>query len=284
MIRQKSFENENACLYLVATPIGNLQEMTPRAIEVLKSVDLIAAEDTRNTLKLLRAYDIKTHCIAHHSYNEKESAEGILDLLRNGKNVAIVSDAGYPLISDPGQILVDLAGKEGFNVIPISGCNAALNALVASGICAQPFMFYGFLPVKENDCKNRLEELKQIPAALIFYEAPHRIDKMLRACLEVLGDRHAVLARELTKKHEEFLRGTLSELVEVAGDLKGEMVLVVEGPKKEKQAEVSMEKLVDLVEETIQEGYSTKEAIKKIAQEFQISKNDLYSSYHQKQK
>lgn len=283
MIRQKSFENEKPCLYLVATPIGNLQEMTPRSVEILKSVDVIAAEDTRNTMKLLRAFDIKTHCIAHHSYNEKESAEGILELLRGGKNVAVVSDAGYPLISDPGQILVDSAAKEGFNVIPVSGSNAALNALVASGICAQPFMFIGFLPVKENDCRNRLEELKNIPAALIFYEAPHRIEKMLKRCLEVLGDRNAVLARELTKKHEEFLRGTLSELVEAAADLKGEMVLVVEGSTGQMQ-EVSMEEMLQFIEEEIDKGLSAKEAIKKTAQEFHVSKNELYDFYHQNQK
>lgn len=283
MIRQKSFENEKPCLYLVATPIGNLQEMTPRAVEILKSVDVIAAEDTRNTLKLLRAFDIKTHCIAHHSYNEKESAEGILELLRGGKNVAVVSDAGYPLISDPGQILVDSAAKEGFNVIPVSGSNAALNALVASGICAQPFMFIGFLPVKENDCRNRLEELKNIPAALIFYEAPHRIEKMLKRCLEVLGNRNAVLARELTKKHEEFLRGTLSELAEAAADLKGEMVLVVEGCKKQMK-EASMEEMLKFIEEEIHKGLSAKEAIKKTAQKFHVSKNELYDFYHQNQK
>lgn len=283
MIRQKSFENEKPCLYLVATPIGNLQEMTPRSVEILKSVDVIAAEDTRNTMKILRAFDIKTHCIAHHSYNEKESAEGILELLRGGKNVAVVSDAGYPLISDPGQILVDSAAKEGFNVIPVSGSNAALNALVASGICAQPFMFIGFLPVKENDCRNRLEELKNIPAALIFYEAPHRIEKMLKRCLEVLGDRNAVLARELTKKHEEFLRGTLSELVEAAADLKGEMVLVVEGSTGQMQ-EVSMEEMLQFIEEEIDKGLSAKEAIKKTAQEFHVSKNELYDFYHQNQK
>lgn len=284
MIRQKSFENESSCLYLVATPIGNLSEMSPRAIEVLKSVDVIAAEDTRNTMKLLRAFEIKTHCIAHHSYNETESSEGILNLLRSGKNVAIVTDAGYPLISDPGQVLVQLAAKEGFNIIPISGSNAALAALVASGLCAQPFMFYGFLPVKENDCLHKLEELRKVPVTLIFYEAPHRIEKMLKRCLEVLGDRNATLARELTKKHEEFLRGTLSELIEVASDLKGEMVVVVEGAKIEEEVNMSMDELVEEVEHFIHEGYRVKEAIKETAQKFNVSKNELYAAYHQNHK
>mgnify|MGYP001485405130 FL=1 len=206
MIRQKSFENEKATLYVVATPIGNLEEMTPRAIHVLESVDVIAAEDTRNTLKLLNYFGIRTRLIAHHQHNEEQSANGLLELLRQGKNVAIVSDAGYPLISDPGSVVAKKVMEEGFNVVPISGSNAMLNALVASGMNTRHFLFYGFLKAQEKERIRELHELKYYPFTIVFYEAPHRIEKMLKSCLEVLGNRQICLARELTKKHEEFIR------------------------------------------------------------------------------
>ena len=160
MIRQKSFEEGQTCLYLVATPIGNLQELTPRAISILKEVDLIAAEDTRNTMKLLSHFDIHTKVIAHHAHNEKQSTEGILQLLHEGKQIALVSDAGYPLISDPGQTLVPRAIEEGFPVIPVNGSSAMLSALVASGLCAMPFYFHGFLPAKTSAARKELNELK----------------------------------------------------------------------------------------------------------------------------
>ena len=170
MKRQKSFENGKATLYLVATPIGNLEELTPRAIRILNEVDIIAAEDTRNTMKLLSHFDIKTRCIAHHSHNEHESAKGLLNLLDEGKNIAVVSDAGYPLVSDPGQVIVQLVIEAGYNVVPISGASAGLNALVASGICAQPYMFVGFLKASENERRKECLELKGIRQTLIFYE------------------------------------------------------------------------------------------------------------------
>ena len=159
MIRQKSFENEKATLYVVATPIGNLEEMTPRAIHVLESVDVIAAEDTRNTLKLLNYFGIRTRLIAHHQHNEEQSANGLLELLRQGKNVAVVSDAGYPLISDPGSVVVKKVMEEGFNVVPISGSNAMLNALVASGMNTRHFLFYGFLKAQEKERIARIKVL-----------------------------------------------------------------------------------------------------------------------------
>ena len=215
MIRQKSFENEKATLYVVATPIGNLEEMTPRAIHVLESVDVIAAEDTRNTLKLLNYFGIRTRLIAHHQHNEEQSANGLLELLRQGKNVAIVSDAGYPLISDPGSVVAKKVMEEGFNVVPISGSNAMLNALVASGMNTRHFLFYGFLKAQEKERIRELHELKYYPFTIVFYEAPHRIEKMLKSCLEVLGNRQICLARELTKKHEEFIRGTIEEVLEI---------------------------------------------------------------------
>ncbi len=281
MKRQKSFENEQPTLYLVATPIGNLQEITPRAIEVLKSVDVIAAEDTRNTMKLLNYFDIHTRCIAHHMHNEHESAKGLLNLLEEGKNVAIVSDAGYPLVSDPGQIIVSMVVEAGYNVVPISGANAALNALVASGLSAQPFMFVGFLKANENERKKACLELQKIKQTMIFYEAPHRVKKTLETFLEVFGNRQLCLAREITKLHEEFIRGNVSEILAIADDLKGEMVLVLEGYNEDIVAkEIPYSVIYEHITCYIEQGFSTNEAIKKVAKEHGISKNEIYKMYH----
>lgn len=279
MKRQKSFENEKATLYLVATPIGNLNEMTPRAIQVLKEVDVIAAEDTRNTMKLLSHFNIKTRCIAHHLHNEKESTNGLLKLLAQGSDIALVSDAGYPLLSDPGQYVVEQVIEAGFSVVPISGANAGLNALVASGLSAQPFLFYGFLGNGEKERLQSLHEIKDLPYTVILYEAPHRIEKMLKSAREVLGNRRICLARELTKKHEEFIRGTISEVLEIVDDLKGEMVIIVEAGQSEKE-EISLIHLSGRVNEYIAEGLSSKEAIKKVAKEYGVSKNELYKEFH----
>lgn len=276
---QKSFDKEGAKLYLVATPIGNLSELTPRAIEVLENVDVIAAEDTRNTMKLLHHFNIKTRVIAHHMHNEKESAKGLLKMLHEGMSIAIVSDAGYPLLSDPGQYVVNEVLNENYPVIPISGSNAAINALVASGLVAQPYLFYGFLGNSEKERVQSLQELKDLPYTFIVYEAPHRIEKMLQTCLDVLGNREICLARELTKKHEEFIRGNIVEVLSIVSTLRGEMVVVIEGCKKEK-ATIEVGALTALVDTYSSEGMSTKEAIKKIAKEYGISKNDLYKEYH----
>lgn len=282
MIRQKSFENEKATLYVVATPIGNLEEMTPRAIHVLESVDVIAAEDTRNTLKLLNYFGIRTRLIAHHQHNEEQSANGLLELLRQGKNVAVVSDAGYPLISDPGSVVAKKVMEEGFNVVPISGSNAMLNALVASGMNTRHFLFYGFLKAQEKERIRELHELKYYPFTIVFYEAPHRIEKMLKSCLEVLGNRQICLARELTKKHEEFIRGTIEEVLEIVDDIKGEMVVVIEGCSEEKNpGEDQASPLVhEQIKTYIDGGLTTNEAIKRVAKELGLSKNDLYKEYH----
>ena len=281
MIRQKSFSNEMPTLYLVPTPIGNLEEMSPRAIEILRSVDIIAAEDTRNTMKLLQVYDIHTRLIAHHSHNERESAKGLLNLLEQGHSIAVVSDAGYPLISDPGQNIVEQVTAAGYNVVPVSGCSASINALVASGLKAQPFLFKGFLASNDRECVRELESLKKLPFTMIFYEAPHRIERMLGHCLDVLGDRRACLAREMTKKHEEFIRGTLSEIKEIAGDLKGEMVIVIEGCQEKEEQAVDMTQITSRINERINLGMSASEAIKQIAKESGVSKNEIYRIYHQ---
>ena len=277
--RQKSFHNTAPTLYLVATPIGNLKEMTPRAIEILSEVDIIAAEDTRNTAKLLQAFTISTKCISHHLHNEKESIHGIIKLLEEEKNIALVSDAGYPLISDPGEKLVNAVIEAGFNVVPISGSSALLNGLVASGICAQPFLFYGFLDASEGKRTKALVELKDLPYTIIFYEAPHRIEKMLKSCLEILGNRQVCLARELTKKYEEFLRGTICEVLEVIDEIKGEMVVIVEASKKEKDT-IPLSLLKEKIDQYVDCGLSNKDAIKKVAKEQGISRNNLYKDYH----
>lgn len=280
MQRQKSFQNEEPTVYLVATPIGNLDEMTPRAIEILKEVDVIAAEDTRTTQKLLSRFEIKNKVISHHVHNERESAKGLIALLEQGKNIAIVSDAGYPLVSDPGQVLVSMVVEEGYNVVPISGANAMLNALVASGLPAQPFVFFGFLGHTEKERVKNLKHLRYYPETLIFYEAPHRIVKMLQSVLDVMGDRKVCVAREITKRNEEFLRGTVSELLEVVGELKGEMVVILEGSDDEPESDIVLPLITDQINLYIEEGLSAKEAIKKVAKERNISRNEIYKEFH----
>lgn len=272
--------NNKATLFLVATPIGNLSEVSSRTLEVLNSVSVIACEDTRNTLKLLSHFDIHTKMITYHNFNEKDSTKGIISLLEKGEDVALVSDAGYPLISDPGYILVNEVIEKGFNITTISGPNAGINALVASGLETAHYLFYGFLNAKASQAKKELEELKNFPYTLIFYEAPHRIEKTLKLALDVLGDRKACLARELTKLHEEYHRGKLSELCELR-DLKGEMVLIIEGYKEEDK-EVDPEDLFDEIDELIDKGMKTKEAVKIISEKNGISKNTLYNAYLKK--
>lgn len=279
MISQNSFDRSGPTLYLVPTPIGNLKEMTPRALEVLNSVDLIAAEDTRNTKKLLMAYQINKPLISHHEHNQGTSIPKILNDLKEGMNIAVVSDAGYPLVSDPGASLVKEVIEAGFSVVSISGANAAMNALVASGLSCQHYLFYGFLDSKSSKRKKQLEELKEFPYTIVFYEAPHRIVSMLTDLLEIFQDRKMCLARELTKMHEEYLRGTISEILTVADGKKGEMVVVVEGASIV-VAEVDIDVACEKVKHYIDEGLKTKEAIKKVASELNLSKNTLYDEYH----
>lgn len=268
---------DKATLFLVATPIGNLNEVSARTLDTLRTVDVIACEDTRNTIKLLSHFDIHTRMITYHNFNEEESSKGIIKLLEEGNNVALVSDAGYPLISDPGYLLVNEVIDNGFDIVTISGPNAALNALVASGLETNHYLFYGFLNSKSSQARKELEELKNFPYTLIFYEAPHRIEKTLKLMYEVLGERKACLARELTKLHEQYHRGTLSELCDLH-DLKGEMVLIVEGYKKDDE-EPDLEKLLDEVEELIRNGIRGKQAINEISNKYDFSKNVLYNAY-----
>lgn len=273
MDRQKSFENEGPILYLVPTPIGNLQEMTPRALDVLRQADAIAAEDTRNTQKLLNAYDIHKPLFSHYEHNQDTSIPKIISKLKDGQTIAVVSDAGYPLISDPGQGLVRAVLDAGYPVVSVSGANAALNALVASGLSARHYLFYGFLDHKSSKRRKELETLAAFPYTMIFYEAPHRIHDTLVDLLEVLGDRQICLARELTKVHEEYLRGSVSEIIAASEGLKGEMVIVADG-SHEKQAP-DVEQMVEEVRR-LQETMRMKAAVKQVAERYGYSKNVLY--------
>lgn len=277
MNRQKSFENGKSTLYLVPTPIGNLSEMSPRAIEVLQSVDVIACEDTRTSGTLLRHFDIHKRLIACHNFNEENSAKGIVALLEEGNNVALISDAGYPLINDPGQKLVKLATDAGYNVVPVSGPSAFLNALVASGLIAQPFLFVGFLPQGNGEREKKLQEYKSYPMTMVFYEAPHRIEKMLKSCLKILGNRECVLARELTKIHEEFIRGSLEEIIEILPELRGEMVIVMDGNHEDPYENLNDSDILKQVSELTDAGVSTRDAVKQIAKKTGLSKNVIYN-------
>ena len=279
MNRQKSFENGKPTLYLVATPIGNLDEMTYRSV---KSVHYIAAEDTRNTVKLLNHFQISTKLISHHEHNIKQSIPKLIQLLEEGNDIALVSDAGYPAISDPGHELVKEAIEHEINVVPISGCNACLDALVVSGIAPQPFMFYGFLDHLDKKKKKELTELKKYKETIVFYESPHRIKKTLTLMLDILGDRNIALCREITKKHEEIIRGHISEVISIVDELKGEMVIVVEGSQEEEVEIVFNTTIKEDVDMYIEKGMSTKDAIKEVAKQRNLNKNSVYQEYHSK--
>jgi 16S rRNA (cytidine1402-2'-O)-methyltransferase len=270
-------------LYIVATPIGYLGVITQRALQVLREVDEIACEDTRHTRKLLNHFGINTGTISYHEHNERERAEQLCALLDAGKNVALVSDAGTPLISDPGFRLVNLAIEKGIPVIPIPGPSALVTALSASGLPSDQFYFAGFLPARANARRARLEELRNVPATLIFYEAPHRIAATLRTALEVLGDREAAIARELTKLHEEFARGKLSRLAEAfakAENARGEIVLIISGALSDRPVDQTREnvpgRLAERVRELESEGTDSKLALKTAARELGLKRDEAY--------
>lgn len=289
MKSQKSSQHEaGACLYLVATPIGNLEDITMRALRILKEVDVIAAEDTRNTKKLCNYFDITTPLVSYHEHNIEAGGEKLLQYLRDGKSVALVSDAGLPCISDPGADIAMKAIEEEFAVVPIPGANAALTALIASGITPQPFYFFGFLNRNKRDRRLQLESLKKRQETLIFYEAPHRLKDTLKDIELVLGNRHITLARELTKKFEEFLRGTVEEALEWASnnEIRGEFCVVLEGgtevdSEDEQQfwTDMTIEEHVHYIIEETQ--MSSKDAIKEVAKQRNLPKRDVYQAYHQ---
>jgi 16S rRNA (cytidine1402-2'-O)-methyltransferase len=268
-------------LYIVATPIGNLEDITQRALRVLREVDLIACEDTRHTRKLLNHFGIETKAISYHEHNERERAEELCALLESGRSVAIVSDAGTPLISDPGFRVVNLAIEKASVVVPVPGASALVAALSASGLPSDQFFFAGFLPPRTNARSVILEKLRTIDATLIFYEAPHRIAATLRDALAVLGDREAVIGRELTKLHEEFVRGKLSNLIERFSDAtnaRGEMVLMIAGAQATApgQQNVSSTQLAERVSELENDGMDSKAALKKAARELGLKRDEAY--------
>ncbi len=288
---QKSFQEEpgshgsgKGSLYLVATPIGNLEDMTFRAVRTLKEADWIAAEDTRQTRKLLAHYDIAARLVSYHEHNKQTSGPELLRKLLNGESVALVSDAGMPAVSDPGFDLVKLAIDNGVNVIPIPGANAALSALTVSGLPTDAFLFAGFLPREKKELRESLEKLKRARQTIVLYEAPHRVEKTLRAILEVWGDRAVALARELTKKHEEIIRGTVSECLAFLEQHqpRGEFCIVVHGSTREEQGEEDgtwwrLLSVEEHVEHYMRQGGSRKEALKKAAADRGLPKRELYN-------
>lgn len=287
MKSQKSFvEDGKAALYLVPTPIGNLEDITLRALKILQNVDMIAAEDTRNTRKLLTHFAIQTPIMSYHEHNKKTGGEKIIRLLSEGNTIALVSDAGMPAISDPGYELIQDVIRNGFPVIAIPGANAALTALVASGIQPQPFYFHGFLPRKKQEREKMLDELKGMPATMIFYEAPHRLKETLEAMFQTWGDRKIVLARELTKKFEEYLRGNLSEALEWVKKetVRGEFCLIVEGAAAGENEELALWwrslSVKEHVQYYIEKGEPVKEAIKKTAKERGMNRREVYRIFH----
>lgn len=270
-------------LYLVATPIGNLEDITFRALKVLKEVDLIAAEDTRHTLGLLNHFEINKPLISYYKQTEKKKSPALIQKLLDGKNIAIVSDAGTPGISDPGEEIIKCAIENNIKIVPIPGCVAFVNGLICSGFSTREFEFIGFLSANNKERKDKLEEIKFETKTLIFYEAPHKMKATLEAMLEVLGDREIVLARELTKIHEEFIRGKISTILEQIVDYKGEFVIIVQGSRKSKN-DVEVE---NLNQKTLEEhyefyenqGFDKKEIIKKIAKDRGVDKNSIYQYF-----
>ena len=268
-------------LYLVATPIGNLEDITLRAINVLNQVDIIAAEDTRHTLKLLNHLNIKKPLISYYKETEKIKSEILIEKLLSGKNIALVSDAGTPVISDPGEEIVKQCIEKNIKIIPIPGACAFINALICSGFNTREFIFIGFLPANNSDKKNKLEEIKDENKTLIFYEAPHKIKSTLEVMKEILGDRNIVLAREITKIHEEFIRGHISEVQEKINEARGEFVILIEGTNN-KNAQKEFLNNLSLEEHYkyyLNKNLDKKEIIKKIAKDRNKSMNEIYQYF-----
>lgn len=274
---QKSYDN-SPTLYLIPTPIGNLDDITLRTIKILNEVEVIFCEDTRVTSLLLNHLNIKKKLISNFEYNENKNDHKLLEYLKNGYNVGLVSDRGTPVISDPGYELAKVAIDNGYNVVSLPGATALIPALTSSGIEPMPFLYYGFLNSKDSKRRKELESFKLFKYTMIFYEAPHRIKKTLEDMLNILGNRKISISREITKKFEEIYRGNIKEILENIEEIKGEIVIVVSGNNEE----------VDFNDLTIEEhiamyidmGLNSKEAIKKVAQDRNVKKSDIYNEYH----
>ena len=267
-------------LYLVATPIGNLEDITLRAIRILKQVDLIAAEDTRHTLKLLNHLEISKPLISYHRHNEEIKCNTLINELEKGKNIALVSDAGTPGICDPGEEIIKKCIEKNIQVVPIPGACALINSLICSGISTQEFVFLGFLPLNKKTRKIKLEEIRDSNKTIIIYEAPHKLKTTLNDLKEVITDRKIVLAREITKIHEEFLRDNIDNLIKNTENIKGEIVIIIEKnkdvTKKDNLASLSLEEHYKFYENC---GLEKKEIIKNIAKDRKVNKNDIYKIF-----
>ena len=269
----------NGKLYIIATPIGNLEDITLRALRILKEVDIIAAEDTRQTLKLLNHYDISKHLISYHRHNEETKSDYLIEKLKAGQSIGLVSDAGTPGISDPGEEIIKKAIEEEIEVIPIPGACAMVNALIASGLDTKEFSFLGFLPLNKKLRKEKLEEIGNCSKTIILYEAPHKMKNTLKDLKDYIGNRSIVLARELTKIHEEFIRKPIEELLEQIDSLKGEMILIIEAGEQSKEnleSNLTIEEQYAIYEK---QGLTKNEIIKKIAKERKTNKNEIYQMF-----
>ena len=272
---------ETGILYIVATPIGNLDDITLRALKILKEVNLIAAEDTRQTLKLLNHFEISKPLISYHRHNEDVKSNILIEKLKNGENIALVSDAGTPGICDPGEEVIKKAIEENIEVIPIPGACAFVNALITSGLDTKEFTFLGFLPLNKKLRKEKIEEINKSQKTVVIYEAPHKMKNTLIDLKEILNDRKIVLARELTKIHEEFIRGSIDELLNNIDNLKGEMILIIEGTTKKDDSEMQLN-LLSLEEHYKyyeKQGFNKKDIIKKIAKDRNVNKNEIYMKF-----
>ncbi len=276
-MRQNSYDNSPS-LYLIPTPVGNMEDITLRAIHTLEMVDFLLCEDTRVTSELLHKLNIKKKLIHSDDHNEDSLKEMVLSKLQEGNNIGLVTDRGTPIISDPGYKIVEYVTSHGFNVISLPGPTAFVPALTMSGINPAPFLFYGFLNSKDLKRKKELETLKKLPYTIILYEAPHRIQDMLTSLLEVFGNRKIALCREISKKYEEAIRGTITDVLEVVDSIKGEMVVVVEGNLE--QEDYSSMTILEHIRLYLEDGMSEKEAIKKVAVERDIPKSVVYKEYH----
>lgn len=272
---QKSY-NDTPTLYLIPTPIGNMKDITYRSVEILKEVDVLFCEDTRVTSILLKNLEITKKMISSHKYNEREKKDKVLEYLKLGNNVGLVSDRGTPIVSDPGYEVARYIIENGFNVVSLPGATAFLPALTSSGIDPYPFIFFGFLDSKENERKKQLENLMDYDMTLIFYESPHRLLQTLKNMYEILGNRRIAISREITKKFEEIIRSNIEDTIDNFKPLKGEIVIIVEG-SKEIENSLSISENVNLY---IKQGFSAMEAIKKTAKERKIPKSKVYEEYH----
>lgn len=275
----------NGKLYLVATPIGNLEDITIRASKILQEVDLIAAEDTRHTLKLLNHLKITKPLISYHRHNEEIKTEYLIEKLKQGENIALVSDAGTPVISDPGGEIVKQAIQNEIEVIPIPGACAAINALIASGIDAKEFCFIGFLPTNKKLREYKLKQLEKETKTTIFYEAPHKLIGTLNDLKDYIGDRQVTVAKEITKIHEQYIRGKIEDILKIVKEPKGEYVIVIQGNEEDIEAEKNLLSTISIEEHYKiyeKQGYNKKEIIKKIAKDRGVNKNEIYIQFMKK--